>query len=197
MKIVFASNNDHKISEIKNILGDSLILLSLKDLNIYEEIPEEEPDLEGNALSKARYVHKITGMNVFADDTGLEIDALGGMPGVRSARFAGGNKDFSANIDKVLSMLGSEVNRKARFRTVIALIYNNIEYLFEGIVEGNIIHARRGNQGFGYDPVFIPEGKNRTFAEMDLSEKNSLSHRARALEKLSLFLLQITEADNK
>ena len=197
MKIVFASNNDHKISEIKNILGDSLILLSLKDLNIYEEIPEEEPDLEGNALSKARYVHKITGMNVFADDTGLEIDALGGMPGVRSARFAGGNKDFSANIDKVLSMLGSEVNRKGRFRTVIALIYNNIEYLFEGIVEGNIIHARRGNQGFGYDPVFIPEGKNRTFAEMDLSEKNSLSHRARALEKLSLFLLQITEADNK
>lgn len=197
MKIVFASNNEHKVREIKNILGDSLTLLSLKDLNIYEEIPEEEPHLEGNALSKARYIHKITGMNVFADDTGLEVEALGGLPGVRSAMFAGESRDFSANIDKVLSMLGSEVNRKARFRTVIALIYNNTEYLFEGIVEGNIIHDRRGSQGFGYDSVFIPEGKTRTFAEMDLSEKNSLSHRARALGKLSAFLLQMTAADNK
>lgn len=197
MEIVFASNNEHKVREIKSILGDKLTLLSLKDLNIYEEIPEEEPHLEGNALSKARFVHKITGLNVFADDTGLEVDSLGGMPGVRSARFAGESKDFSANIDKVLSMLGSEENRKARFRTMIALIYNDKEYLFEGIVEGNIIHERRGSQGFGYDPVFVPVGKNTTFAEMDLSEKNSLSHRARALEKLSAFLLQTAVTDNK
>lgn len=196
MEIVFASNNEHKIKEIKSILGDSLRLLSLHELKIYEEIPEEEPHLEGNALSKARYVYRITGMNVFADDTGLEVEALGGQPGVRSARFAGESKDFSANIDKLLSMLGSQENRKARFRTVIALIYNHKEYLFEGIVEGNIINERRGGQGFGYDPVFIPEGRKATFAEMDLSEKNSLSHRARALEKLSAFLLQMTAADN-
>jgi XTP/dITP diphosphohydrolase len=196
MKIIFASNNEHKVREIKSILGDHLTILSPKDLSIYEEIPEEEPHLEGNALSKARYIHKITGMNVFADDTGLEIEALGGLPGVVSARFAGENKDFSANIDKVLSMLKSNVNRKAQFRTVIALIYNDKEYLFEGIVVGEIIFERRGGQGFGYDPVFIPEGKTRTFAEMDLYEKNSLSHRAKAIEKLRAFLLQITAADN-
>ena len=196
MEIVFASNNEHKIKEIKSILGDSLKLLSLDDLRIYEEIPEEEPDLEGNALSKARYVYRITGMNVFADDTGLEVEALGGQPGVKSARFAGESRDFSANIDKLLSMLGSKENRKARFRTVIALIYNDKEYLFEGIVEGTIINERKGSQGFGYDPVFLPEGRTTTFAEMDLSEKNSLSHRSRALEKLSAFLQQRTAADN-
>jgi XTP/dITP diphosphohydrolase len=197
MEIVFASNNEHKVKEIKSILGDSLKLLSLDDLRIYDDIPEEEPHLEGNALSKARYVYRITGMNVFADDTGLEVEALGGQPGVKSARFAGESKDFSANIDKLLSMLGSKENRKARFKTVIALIYNDKEYLFEGIVEGSIIHERRGSQGFGYDPVFIPEERTKTFAEMDLSEKNSLSHRARALVKLSAFLLQMTAADNK
>jgi XTP/dITP diphosphohydrolase len=197
MDIVFASNNEHKIKEISSITGESMTLLSLKDLNIFEDIPEEEPHLEGNALSKARYVHKISGLNVFADDTGLEVEALGGLPGVKSARFAGEEKDFSANIDKVLLMLGSEKNRKARFRTVIALIYDDKEYLFEGTVEGEIIHERRGNRGFGYDPVFIPAGKSRTFAEMDLSEKNSLSHRARALEKLSAFLLERRSADNK
>jgi XTP/dITP diphosphohydrolase len=188
MKFVFASNNDHKIKEIRSIIGHSDSILSLRDLNIVEEIPEEEPDLEGNALSKARYIHRLTGLNVFADDTGLEVDALGGLPGVKSARFAGENKDFSANIDKLLEMLGTNSNRKARFRTVIALIENNTEYLFEGIVEGTIIHERRGTEGFGYDPVFMPDGKNRTFAEMDLSEKNTISHRARALEKLREFL---------
>lgn len=197
MKIVFASNNEHKIKEIRSILGEGLIVLSLKDLAIEEEIPEEEPDLEGNALSKARHVHRITNMSVFADDTGLEVDALGGLPGVRSARFAGESKDFSANIDKVLSMLGSNGNRKARFRTVIALIYENKEFTFEGIVEGKIIHERRGSEGFGYDPVFIPEGKALTFAEMEAAEKNTLSHRARALEKLRAFLLHQGEADNK
>lgn len=195
MKFVFASNNDHKIKEIRSILGDSHTALSLRELNIFDDIPEEEPDLEGNALAKARYIHRLTGMNVFADDTGLEVDALGGLPGVKSARFAGENKDFSANIDKLLAMLGSNNNRKARFRTIIALILNDTEFLFEGIVEGTIIDERRGNEGFGYDPVFIPSGKDRTFAEMDLSEKNTISHRGRALEKLRKFLKE--EAYNK
>jgi len=195
MKFVFASNNDHKIKEIRSILGDSHTALSLRELNIFDDIPEEEPNLEGNALAKARYIHRLTGMNVFADDTGLEVDALGGLPGVKSARFAGENKDFSANIDKLLAMLGSNNNRKARFRTIIALILNDNEYLFEGIVEGTIIDERRGSEGFGYDPVFIPSGKDRTFAEMELSEKNTISHRGRALEKLRKFLEE--EACNK
>ena len=195
MKFVFASNNDHKIKEIRSILGDSHTALSLRELNIFDDIPEEEPDLEGNALAKARYIHRLTGMNVFADDTGLEVDALGGLPGVKSARFAGENKDFSANIDKLLAMLGSNNNRKARFRTIIALILNDTEFLFEGIVEGTIIDERRGSEGFGYDPVFIPSGKDRTFAEMDLSEKNTISHRGRALEKLRKFLKE--DAYNK
>ena len=195
MKFVFASNNDHKIKEIRSILGDSHTVLSLRELNIFDDIPEEEPDLEGNALAKARYIHRLTGMNVFADDTGLEVDVLGGLPGVKSARFAGENKDFSANIDKLLAMLGSNNNRKARFRTIIALILNDTEFLFEGIVEGTIIDERRGSEGFGYDPVFIPSGKDRTFAEMDLSEKNTISHRGRALEKLRKFLKE--EAYNK
>jgi len=197
MEIIFASNNDHKIREIRSIIGSRIKLLSLHDLNIKEDIPEEEPDLEGNALAKARYIHRITGLNVFADDTGLEVDALGGQPGVKSARFAGENRDFSANIDKLLFMLGPDENRKAQFRTVIALIWDNREYLFEGIVEGKIIKERRGSEGFGYDPVFIPEGKNKTFAEMDLNEKNMVSHRARALEKLRTFLLSVTLSDNK
>jgi XTP/dITP diphosphohydrolase len=188
MDLVFASNNQHKIREIKSILGNSFNLLSLKDINIIEDIPENEPLIEGNALSKARYVYSRTGRNVFADDTGLEIEALDGLPGVHSARFAGENKDSSANIEKVLEMLGDNKNRKARFRTVIALILNDKEYLFEGIAEGNIIRERRGGEGFGYDPVFIPEGKKLTFAEMELAEKNTISHRARAFEKLREFL---------
>lgn len=197
MELVFASANEHKIKEIKNILGNSISLLSLSDVNIREDIPEEEPVLEGNALFKAMYVHKATGMNVFADDTGLEIVALNGAPGVHSARFAGENKDSLANIEKVLKLLGKNKNRKARFRTVIALIFNEKEYLFEGIVNGTIINEKRGNEGFGYDPIFVPEGKTRTFAEMDLSEKNSISHRARAFEKLKEFLYQYDLPDNK
>jgi XTP/dITP diphosphohydrolase len=197
MEIIFASNNDHKVREIRSIIDSSIKLLSLKDIDINEDIPEEEPHLEGNALAKARYVYSLTGMNVFADDTGLEVDALGGLPGVKSARFAGESRDFSANIDKLLLMLGSNKNRKAQFRTVIALIWDNKEYLFEGIVEGNIISERRGAGGFGYDPVFIPDGKSRTFAEMPLAEKNTVSHRARALEKLKAFLQQINNSDNK
>jgi XTP/dITP diphosphohydrolase len=184
MKIVFASNNDHKLKEIRNFIDVDYELLSLSDLNINVDIPEEEPDLEGNALSKARFIKKLTGLNVFADDTGLEVDVLGGLPGVKSARFAGEKQDSSANIELLLSMLGDNPNRKAKFKTVFALIYNNEEYVMEGIVEGTIINEKKGDKGFGYDPVFIPCGEIKTFAEMELSEKNLISHRARALEKL-------------
>lgn len=197
MKLVFATNNENKLREIKNILGGSLILLSLSDLKINEDIPENEPTLEGNALHKARYIHRILNMNVFADDTGLEIDVLNGLPGVNSARFAGENKDSNANIDKVLSLMGDSENRNARFRTVIALIIDGKEHLFEGKVEGIIIRERRGNSGFGYDPVFIPEGRRKTFAEMSLGEKNLISHRARAFEKLREFLVHYQDQDNK
>lgn len=194
MEIIFASNNLHKITEINSILGGSFTLLSLKDIKIFEDIPENEPLIEGNALAKARYVFMATGLNVFADDTGLEIEALNGQPGVHSARFAGADKDSAANIRKVLALLGNNKNRKARFRTVIALILDKKEYLFEGIVTGKIIDELRGVEGFGYDPIFIPDGKNKTFAEMELSEKNTVSHRARAFEKLREFL---NEYENK
>ncbi len=196
MKLIFASNNLHKIREINSILGGSFTLLSLKDINISEDIPEDEPLIEGNALAKARFVFKVTGLDVFADDTGLEIEALDGQPGVHSARFAGAGKDSAANIRKVLAMLGNNKNRKARFRTVIALILDKKEYLFEGIVTGKIINEIRGMEGFGYDPIFIPDGKTRTFAEMELTEKNTVSHRARAFEKLREFLNEY-EKNNK
>jgi len=189
MTLVFASNNEHKIKEIKSLLGNSFALLSLHDINVREDIPEEEPQIEGNALAKARYVFNVSGLNVFADDTGLEIAELNGLPGVHSARFAGENKDSSANIEKVLFLLGNSKNRKARFRTVIALILKKKEYLFEGIVNGTIIKEKRGIEGFGYDPIFLPDGKTRTFAEMELSEKNTISHRALAFEKLKKFLV--------
>ena len=188
MEIVFASNNLNKIREINNVLGNSFKLLSLKDICMEEDIPENEATLEGNALLKARFIHNATGMNVFADDTGLETEALNGDPGVHSARFAGENKDSEANIDKLLALLEKKTSRKARFRTVIALILYGKEHLFEGIVEGEIITERRGKMGFGYDPVFLPEGRKLTFAEMDLDEKNKISHRARAFAGLKAFL---------
>lgn len=197
MELVFASNNPHKVKEINSILGNSFKLLSLSDINIFEDIPENEPVLEGNALAKARFVNEATGKNVFADDTGLEIESLGGQPGVHSARFAGDNKDSSANIKKVLTLLGKNENRKARFRTVIALIIDKKEYLFEGTVNGTIINELRGSEGFGYDPIFIPDGKKNTFAEMELSEKNTVSHRARAFEKLKDFLFHYPEGTIK
>jgi XTP/dITP diphosphohydrolase len=197
MQIVFATNNENKLREINQILGNSFQLLSLRDLNVTDDIPENEPTLEGNALYKARYIYRIAGMDVFADDTGLEIDTLNGKPGVHSARFAGDAKDSNANIDKVLALLGQEANRRARFRTIIALIIDGKEFLFEGNVEGRIINEKRGNEGFGYDPVFVPEGESRTFAQMPLSEKNLISHRARAFEKLRNFLLGYSKANNK
>ena len=197
MKMVFASNNSHKLKEINSLIDSDYELLSLGDLGINVDIPEEEPDLEGNALSKARFIKKLTRLNVFADDTGLEVEALGGLPGVKSARFAGEDKDSSANIDLLLSMLGNNPNRKARFRTVFALIYNNEEFVMEGIVEGVITDKKKGDKGFGYDPVFIPCGATKTFAEMELSEKNLISHRARALEKLCTKLHEFNHANNK
>lgn len=197
MKIIFATNNDHKLTEINHILGNSFTLLSLKDLNIQEDIPEDSPTLEGNALFKAKYIHLATEMDVFADDTGLEIEALDGNPGVHSARFAGAEKDFNANTDKVLKLMEGKENRKAKFRTVIALIFKGVEYLFEGTVSGIILREKRGSGGFGYDPVFVPEGEHLSFAEMSLSEKSRISHRARAFEKLRLFLSKNNISDNK
>lgn len=197
MEIVFATNNENKTREIRYILGSSFTLLSLKDLNINEEIPEDEVTLEGNAMYKARYIYKLVNMNVFADDTGLEIDVLNGLPGVNSARFAGEAKDSNANIDKALAMMGPAENRKARFRTVIALILDGREYMFEGTVNGRIIKEKRGTGGFGYDPVFVPDGYNLTFAEMSLAEKNKISHRARAFEKLKEFLYHYLPQNNK
>jgi len=190
MKLVFATNNKHKIREISDLLDSRFEVIGLTEIGITEDIPEDADNLADNALFKARYVHERTGLNVFADDTGLEVDALGGAPGVYSARYAGTSKDPSDNIIKLLKELEGVEDRKARFRTVIALIYDNSEYLFEGKVEGGIIHMRRGTGGFGYDPVFIAEGYDQTFAEMPLSEKNKISHRAKAMKNLLAFLVQ-------
>lgn len=188
MKLVFATNNKHKIREISDILDNSFRIIGLADVNITGDIPEEADTLAENALFKARYVHEKTGMNVFADDTGLEVEALGGEPGVYSARYAGEGCSFDDNINMLLNRLEGIEDRKARFRTVIALILENTEYLFEGNVEGEILTERKGTGGFGYDPVFRASGYDQTFAEMPLSEKNMISHRAVATRKLLNFL---------
>jgi len=188
MELVFATNNKHKIREIGDLLEGNFRILGLADLGITEDIPEEAETLEENALFKARYVHEKTGLSVFADDTGLEVTALGGAPGVYSARYAGESKSFDDNIEKLLREMRNATDRSARFRTVIALILDGSEYLFEGTVEGEIIRERRGVGGFGYDPVFIATGSDRTFAEIPLSEKNLISHRAKAMRKLIEFL---------
>ena len=188
MELVFATNNKHKVREISDLLDSNFRILGLADLNITEDIPEEAETLEENALFKARYVHEKTGKNVFADDTGLEVEALGGAPGVYSARYAGENKSFDDNIEKLLCEMNGADDRSARFRTVIALILDGTEYLFEGTVEGEITGERRGNGGFGYDPVFLATGYDRTFAEIPLSEKNKISHRAKAMRQLLDFL---------
>lgn len=192
MELVFATNNKHKIREITDLLDDNFRILGLADLNITEDIPEEADTLEENALFKARYVHERSGLNVFADDTGLEVTALGGAPGVYSARYAGEGKSFDDNIEKLLGAMQGADERSARFRTVIALILDGSEYLFEGTVEGEITRDRRGTGGFGYDPVFLASGHDRTFAEIPLSEKNTISHRARAMRKLLEFLREYT-----
>jgi len=186
-KIVFATNNPHKLKEIQSLLGDHFQLLSLNDIGFAGDIPENQATLEGNALEKARYIFEKYAIPCFADDTGLEVEALKGKPGVYSARYAGSLQDYgseekrsAANISKLLAKLSGNLNRNARFRTVIAYLEGKDEHFFEGIVNGTIIDVRRGSDGFGYDPVFVPEGHKDTFAEMPLSEKNTISHRARA-----------------
>lgn len=188
MKIVFATNNTHKLEEIRCMLRGSHQIVSLAEIGCHEDIPEEQDTLEGNALQKARYIKQHYGYDCFADDTGLEIDALGGRPGVYSARYAGEAKDSEANMRKVLAEMQGHSDRRARFRTVIALILGNEEHLFEGKVEGEILTARQGSAGFGYDPVFRPDGYDRSFAEMDPDTKNSISHRGEATRKLAAFL---------
>jgi XTP/dITP diphosphohydrolase len=188
MHLVFASNNQHKLSEIQNIIGNQFKLITLSEAGFIGEIPENQNTLEGNALEKARYIVAKLKTNCFADDTGLEVEALKGEPGVYSARYAGPENNSEKNISKLLLNLENITNRKAQFRTVIALILNSKEYLFEGIVKGTIINNKKGKDGFGYDPVFVPEGYNKTFAEMTLIEKNKISHRANATYKLADFL---------
>ena len=188
-KMVVVTNNAHKLKEIAAILGQEIELLSLKDIQCYADIPETADTLEGNARQKAMYIYENYGMDCFADDTGLEVEALGGAPGVFSARYAGDGHDSEANMQKLLKELAGKENRKAQFRTVICLIRNGKEHLFEGIVKGEIIQEKRGGAGFGYDPIFVPEGYDLTFAELGDDVKNTISHRARAVEKLCQFLL--------
>ncbi len=187
--LLFATNNQHKLREIQAILGNEFHVLSLKDVTLDVEIPETQETIEGNAVQKARFIHGLTGMNCFADDTGLEIDALDGRPGVYSARYAGEGCSFDDNIDKVLQELSGIENRKACFRCVICLILDGVEHLFEGRVDGVIIPERQGSDGFGYDPVFLPHGFSQTFAEMPAYLKNGISHRGRAAEGLRKLML--------
>ncbi len=186
--LVFATNNLHKLKEITTKVGNNLKIKSLKDINVNEDIPEPYETLEENAFNKARYIHEKFGYDCFADDTGLKIDALNGRPGVYSARYAGPECNFQDNIDKVLTEMKGKRSRTARFKTVIALILEGKEYQFEGAVEGEILTGERGNEGFGYDPIFLPKGFNQTFAEMPLETKNQISHRSKAVAKLTEFL---------
>jgi XTP/dITP diphosphohydrolase len=188
MKLVFATNNEHKLKELRSILGNEFELRSLTEIGCFDEIPEEEPTLEGNASQKAFYIYNKYAINCFADDTGLEIEALKGEPGVYSARYAGIGNNPDANMKKVLNNLVKIKNRKARFRTVIALVINGKEKQFEGIVNGIILKEKKGNEGFGYDPIFKPDGFNETFAEMNLVTKNKISHRGLAVKKLVEYL---------
>jgi len=190
MRICFATHNQNKVRELAKLVADSIEILSLDELGINEEIEETGNSLQANALLKASYVYNNYGIPCFADDTGLEVEALDNAPGIYSARFAGKPVDNERNIDKLLSLLESQSNRVARFRTVVAYIENDNEYFFEGIADGEIIKKRKGVNGFGYDAVFLPTNFDRTFAEMDLDEKNKISHRAKAVKKLIDFLNQ-------
>jgi XTP/dITP diphosphohydrolase len=191
MKLVFASSNINKIKEIKHLLPDNLQLLGLNDINCTEDIPETQLTIEGNASQKAFYVYENYKHDCFADDTGLEIEALDGRPGVLSARYAGEAKDANANMEKILSEMTGTINRKACFKTVISLVIGGEERQFAGIVNGVILNEKRGEKGFGYDPIFMPEGYSRSFAEMDIAEKNRISHRAIAVSKLVEYLKQL------
>lgn len=198
VKLIFATNNDHKLKEIQSLVSDKITIFSLISAGISTEIPEDFETLEENALQKARFIHKLTGKNCFADDTGLEVDALNGEPGVYSARYCRmGDLQFpdldiqQGNIRKLLMKMRNIKDRKARFRTVISLILDKQEFMFEGIVNGRILEKEKGNEGFGYDPIFQPDGYVQSFAEMSLLEKNRISHRAKAMEQLVSFLNQV------
>jgi len=188
MKLVFASNNKHKILEIQNMLPKGIQIISLEEINCFEEIPESAETIEGNAILKANYVTEKYGYNCFADDTGLEIEALNGAPGVHSARYAGNQKNTDDNMNKLLAALKNESNRKAQFKTVITLNLNGNQYHFTGIAKGKITIEKSGNEGFGYDPIFQPENFDITFAELSLSEKAEISHRGKATKQLIDFL---------
>nr|WKN39503.1 non-canonical purine NTP diphosphatase [Tunicatimonas sp. TK19036] len=188
MKLCFATNNAHKITEVQQLLGSSFEIVSLQDIGCAEELPETQNTLEGNSAQKARFVYEHYQVDCFADDTGLEIQALKGEPGVYSARYAGPQRDNQANMQKVLNNLEGETNRQAQFRTVITLILAGKEYAFEGTAPGTIAQEPSGHEGFGYDPIFIPEGYEQSFAEMLLEEKNQISHRGKAVQKLVGFL---------
>ena len=188
MKLVFATNNLHKLKEVKETIDSQIELLSLADIDFTEEIPEDQDTLEGNASQKSRHIYDRFQMNCFADDTGLEIDALEGRPGVYSARYAGENCSFLDNMEKVMEEMAGKSNKTARFRTVISLIIDGEEKQFEGVVEGEMLEEMKGADGFGYDAIFRPNGFDQTFAEMSLAEKNKISHRARAVSKLSEYL---------
>lgn len=187
-KLVFATNNAHKLDEISSILGEKIEVLSLKDIHCDVDIPETADTLEGNAMLKAEYIYEHYGLDCFADDTGLEVEALNGAPGVYSARYAGEAHNSEANMQKLLQEMQRATNRKAQFRTAICLILDGKKHLFEGIVKGEIIKEKRGGSGFGYDPIFMPEGYTKTFAELGNETKNKISHRALAVEKLCRFL---------
>ena len=196
--LVFATNNAHKLDEIRKIVGDGINILSLKDIDCNDDIPENEPDLAGNAFAKARWIHQRYGYDCFADDTGLEVEALNGLPGVHSARFAPGtDHDSQANMRHLLQLMDGEERRNARFRTVIALIINGKTELFEGEVTGSIAQHPKGQNGFGYDPVFIPKGYDASFAELSDIQKNSMSHRARASAKLIEYLNKEFKENNQ
>jgi XTP/dITP diphosphohydrolase len=188
MELIFATNNRHKTDEIRSIISDEFEILTLEEAGIHIDIPEPFDTLEENATEKSSTIYRMTGRHCFSEDTGLEVYALHGEPGVKSARYAGEVRSFDKNIEKLLFNLADKPDRKARFRAVISLILDGKETRFEGVCEGQIIHEKRGEMGFGYDPIFVPEGDNKTFAEMDLAEKTKYSHRTRAVEKLVTFL---------
>lgn len=186
--LIFATNNQNKIEEVRAVLGRLFNIITLKEAGIDIDIPEPHDTLEANATEKSKTIFEVTKQNCFSEDTGLEVEALNGEPGVKSARYAGEKRSFDDNIEKLLAKLQPEENRSARFRTVISLVLDEKEYFFEGICSGRIISERRGTNGFGYDPVFIPDGSDQTFAEMDIAGKNKFSHRKKAMDKLINFL---------
>ncbi|MEP7372638.1 MAG: RdgB/HAM1 family non-canonical purine NTP pyrophosphatase [Chitinophagaceae bacterium] len=196
MKLIFATNNQHKVDEIRHAINSKFELLTLKEAGIDIDIPEPHATLEANATEKSRTIYQLTNTNCFSEDTGLEVAALNGEPGVKSARYAGNGRSFDKNIDKLLANLEGKKDMTARFRTVISLIMDGGESQFEGICNGRIITERKGINGFGYDPIFVPDGSNKTFAEMELKEKDHFSHRAKATEKLVAFLSEWTPTEN-